>query len=70
MFTNKIKCVIWDLDETIWDGSLAENDDIFLLANDYNNKWLPAKMKKINEVKDNNSKLKLSDVIKDFKDSK
>jgi len=47
-----------------------ENDDIFLLANDYNNKWLPAKMRKINEIKDNNSKLKLSNVIKDFKDSK
>lgn len=23
-----VKCVIWDLDETLWDGSLAENDEI------------------------------------------
>ena len=24
----KIKCVIWDLDDTLWDGTLAEGDDI------------------------------------------
>ncbi|MBN2544630.1 MAG: hypothetical protein JXB50_02455 [Spirochaetes bacterium] len=47
-----------------------EDDDIFILANDYNNRWLPAKMRKINEIRDNNIKLKLSDVIKDFKEIK
>jgi FkbH-like protein len=28
MFKKQVKCVIWDLDETIWDGSLAELDNI------------------------------------------
>ncbi len=28
MFEQPVKCVIWDLDETVWDGSLAERDDI------------------------------------------
>jgi len=28
MFKNQIKCVIWDLDETVWDGSLAEKDTV------------------------------------------
>jgi FkbH-like protein len=28
LFKNAIKCVIWDLDETIWEGSLAENTSI------------------------------------------
>ena len=28
MFKNKVKCVIWDLDETIWGGSLAEHDEM------------------------------------------
>ena len=26
--TRKVKCVIWDLDETLWDGSLAENENV------------------------------------------
>lgn len=25
-----IKCVVWDLDNTLWDGTLAENDDVIL----------------------------------------
>lgn len=29
----KIKCVIWDLDDTLWDGSLAENQNIRLRTN-------------------------------------
>jgi FkbH-like protein len=28
MSDKQVKCVIWDLDETLWDGSLAENDEI------------------------------------------
>lgn len=28
MTPKHVKCVIWDLDETLWDGSLAENDHI------------------------------------------
>jgi len=47
-----------------------ESDDIFLLSEDYNNKWLPAKMRKINELKEDNSKFKITDAIKDFKESK
>lgn len=30
MNEEKIKCVVWDLDNTIWDGVLAENDDVKL----------------------------------------
>ena len=26
----KIKCIIWDLDDTIWDGTLAEGEHIFV----------------------------------------
>jgi HAD superfamily phosphatase (TIGR01681 family) len=26
----KIKCVVWDLDNTIWKGILSENDDVIL----------------------------------------
>lgn len=26
----EIKCVVWDLDHTIWDGTLVENDDVKL----------------------------------------
>ena len=26
----KIKCVVWDLDNTIWNGILLENPDVFL----------------------------------------
>ncbi|MEO5330689.1 MAG: HAD-IIIC family phosphatase [Magnetococcus sp. YQC-5] len=29
----KIKCVVWDLDNTLWDGILAENDQICLKEN-------------------------------------
>ena len=28
MLDRTIKCVIWDLDETLWDGTLAEGDDV------------------------------------------
>lgn len=28
--TPKIKCVVWDLDNTVWDGILAENDTLVL----------------------------------------
>ena len=28
-----IKCIIWDLDNTLWDGILSENDQIVLKAN-------------------------------------
>jgi len=30
LFTKPIKCVIWDLDNTLWDGTLAEGDDVKL----------------------------------------
>lgn len=33
MFQNKVKCVIWDLDDTIWDGSLVERDNVVLREN-------------------------------------
>ena len=25
-----IKCLVWDLDNTLWDGTLLEGDDIVL----------------------------------------
>ncbi len=28
MFPNKIKCVIWDLDDTLWSGTLAEREAV------------------------------------------
>ena len=30
MSEQKIKCVIWDLDNTIWDGILIEDKDVKL----------------------------------------
>ncbi|WP_223266011.1 HAD-IIIC family phosphatase [Bacillus wiedmannii] len=33
MIEEKIKCVVWDLDNTIWDGVLIENDEIQLKEN-------------------------------------
>ena len=33
MTGQKIKCVVWDLDHTIWDGVLIENDDVQLKEN-------------------------------------
>lgn len=27
---NKVKCVVWDLDNTLWDGFLSENDNVIL----------------------------------------
>ena len=27
----KIKLIIWDLDDTLWSGTLAEGDDVILL---------------------------------------
>jgi FkbH-like protein len=30
---NKIKCVVWDLDNTLWDGVLSENDALSLRQN-------------------------------------
>ncbi len=30
---NKIKCIIWDLDNTIWDGVLLENTPVYLNLN-------------------------------------
>ncbi|MBF0190719.1 MAG: HAD-IIIC family phosphatase [Magnetococcales bacterium] len=30
---SKIKCVVWDLDNTLWDGVLAENDALVLREN-------------------------------------
>lgn len=29
----KIKCVVWDLDNTLWDGIISENDDVKLNKN-------------------------------------
>lgn len=28
MIKDKIKVVIWDLDDTLWKGTLAEGDDV------------------------------------------
>ncbi|MBF0215347.1 MAG: hypothetical protein HQM00_17610, partial [Magnetococcales bacterium] len=28
--THKIKCVVWDLDNTLWEGVLAEHDTLVL----------------------------------------
>ncbi len=30
ILNKEIKCIIWDLDNTLWDGVLLENDDISL----------------------------------------
>lgn len=43
---------------------IYQNDDIFYLANDYNNRWLPAKMRKLNEMKSKTSLLSLDSVFK------
>ena len=32
-FTNEVKCIVWDLDNTIWDGTLLENETIQLKPN-------------------------------------
>lgn len=29
----KIKCVVWDLDNTLWDGTLVESDNVVLKDN-------------------------------------
>lgn len=31
--TKEVKCIVWDLDETIWDGTLLEGDTLNLRAN-------------------------------------
>mgnify|MGYP003377679593 FL=1 len=28
--SKKIKCLVWDLDNTLWNGTLLENDDVKL----------------------------------------
>lgn len=33
MGQEKIKCVVWDLDNTLWDGILVESDDVILKDN-------------------------------------
>ena len=33
MSEQKIKCVVWDLDHTIWDGILIEDDHVQLKEN-------------------------------------
>ena len=33
MNAEKVKCVIWDLDNTIWKGILAESDQVTLKDN-------------------------------------
>ncbi len=33
---NKIKCVVWDLDNTIWDGTLLEGDNLVFTAQNEN----------------------------------
>ncbi|SHJ63046.1 HAD-superfamily phosphatase, subfamily IIIC/FkbH-like domain-containing protein [Clostridium cavendishii DSM 21758] len=30
MSCNKVKCVVWDLDNTIWDGTIIEDDNVVL----------------------------------------
>ena len=30
MSDKKVKCVVWDLDNTLWHGVLLENDKLFL----------------------------------------
>lgn len=41
-----------------------EDDDIFLLARDYNARWLPAKIRKLSEMSASTSKLSFEDVFK------
>ncbi len=33
MGETKVKCVVWDLDNTLWNGTLAESDDVCLKEN-------------------------------------
>ena len=33
MGLTKIKCVVWDLDNTLWDGTLVESDNVVLKDN-------------------------------------
>lgn len=43
-----------------------EKDDMFLLANSFNNRWLPAKIRKLNEIRNKSSKLSFNEVFKDM----
>ena len=29
-YTKEVKCIVWDLDNTIWDGILSESEDVQL----------------------------------------
>ena len=39
-------------------------DDIFILASDYNNRWLPAKVRKLHDISNKSSKLSFNDIFK------
>ena len=39
------------------------DDDLFLLANDYNTRWLPAKIRKLSEMNVSTTKLSIDDVL-------
>ncbi len=39
------------------------NDDIFILSNDYNTRWLPAKIRKLSELNISSTKLSMDDII-------
>ena len=39
-----VKCIIWDLDETLWSGTLAEGEDVV------SKKWLLEKIKQLDGV--------------------
>ena len=39
--TAAVKCIIWDLDDTLWSGTLAEGEDVV------SKKWLLEKIKQL-----------------------
>ncbi|HOJ63719.1 MAG TPA: ion transporter [Spirochaetota bacterium] len=43
-----------------------EKNDMFLLANSFNNRWLPAKIRKLNEIRNKSSKLSFNEVFKNM----
>lgn len=54
----KIKCVIWDLDETLWEGSVAENEEIIPILKNLNYVRLLDKVGIVNSICSKNEESK------------
>ena len=56
--TAAVKCIIWDLDDTLWSGTLAEGEDVV------SKKWLLEKIKQLDGVGIINSICSKNDYLK------